>query len=98
MQRLLSRRGRRTRWRGYLGAKKLSFHDLSVKLDANDREGINGKASIHALRVDTLQLDTIYFTIRQDSSVMALKGWGHQWAGESAARIQGGIDGRDTYQ
>lgn len=58
----------------YLGTQKVGFHDLSIKVDANDREGINGKASIHELRMDTLQLDTVYFNIRQDSSMMALKG------------------------
>lgn len=35
--------------------------------------GINGKAAIHALKVDTLQLDTIFFTVKQDTTLMKLR-------------------------
>ena len=35
--------------------------------------GINGKAAIHALKVDTLQLDTVFFTVKQDTTRMNLR-------------------------
>lgn len=35
--------------------------------------GINGKAAIHTLKVDTLQLDTIFFTVKQDTTSMKLR-------------------------
>ena len=35
--------------------------------------GINGKAAVHALKMDTLQLDTIFFTVKQDTTLMKLR-------------------------
>lgn len=58
----------------YLDTKEINYRDIRVNLDAGAREGINGSATIHALRIDTLQLDTIYFAVRQDTSMLALKG------------------------
>lgn len=58
----------------YLETKKISYHDLSVKFGTAPNWGINGKAAIHNLKVDTLQLDTIFFTVQQDTIQMNLRG------------------------
>lgn len=58
----------------YLAARKISFHDASMKIGAAPDWGMNGKASIHALKIDTLQLDTIFFTVRQDTAQINLRG------------------------
>lgn len=58
----------------YLATKKVSFKDVSVKLGAAPDWGMNGKAFIHTLKVDTLQLDTIFFTVKQDTAQINLRG------------------------
>lgn len=58
----------------FLDTKDISYHDLSVKFGTAPNWGINGKASIHALKIDTLQLDTLFFTVKQDTSFMNLRG------------------------
>lgn len=58
----------------FLDTKNISYHDLSVKFGSASDWGINGKASIHALKIDTLQLDTIFFTVKQDTAAMKLRG------------------------
>ena len=58
----------------YLATKDIAFHDVGVKFGTAPDWGINGKASIHALKMDTLQLDTIYFTVKQDTTRMSLHG------------------------
>lgn len=57
----------------YLDTKKISYHDMSVKFGSAPDWGINGKASIHALKIDTLQLDTLFFTVKQDTAAMKLR-------------------------
>ena len=51
----------------------IKYTDLNVGFVATPRIGINGRAAIHALKIDTLQLDTVYFSIKQDTSLMALR-------------------------
>ncbi len=58
----------------YLATQNISYHDASVKLGCAPDWGINGKASLHALKIDTLQLDTIFFTLKQDTSRINLRG------------------------
>ena len=53
--------------------KNISFHDASMKFGTAPDWGINGKAAIHALKVDTLQLDTVFFTVKQDTTRMNLR-------------------------
>ena len=52
----------------------MSYQDLDVNLLINNQEGINGKLAIHTFKLDTLQLDTIYFDIKQDTSCIAMDG------------------------
>ena len=56
-----------------MAVKNISFHDASMKFGTAPDWGINGKAAIHALKVDTLQLDTVFFTVKQDTARMNLR-------------------------
>lgn len=58
----------------YLATQNISYHDASAKLGCAPDWGINGKLALHALKVDTLQLDTIFFTLKQDTSRINLRG------------------------
>ncbi|MFV0589177.1 translocation/assembly module TamB domain-containing protein [Bacteroides reticulotermitis] len=58
----------------FLATKDISYKDVSVQFGAAPDWGINGRALIHTLKVDTLQLDTIFFVARQDTAKMNLRG------------------------
>ncbi len=57
----------------FLATKNISYHDASMKFGMAPDWGINGKAAVHALKVDTLQLDTVFFTVKQDTTLMKLR-------------------------
>lgn len=57
----------------YMATQDIGFHDISVKFGTAPDWGINGKAAIHALKMDTLQLDTLFFTVKQDTARMNLR-------------------------
>lgn len=57
----------------FLAMKNIGYHDASMKFGTAPNWGINGKAAIHALKVDTLQLDTVFFTVKQDTTSMKLR-------------------------
>lgn len=57
----------------YLATRKIGYQDISMKFGAAPDRGINGRAAVHALKMDTLQLDTVYFTVRQDTAQMKLR-------------------------
>lgn len=57
-----------------LATKDISFNDFILQFGTTPRRGINGRTAIHGLRMDSLQLDTIFFAIRQDTSRMTLQG------------------------
>lgn len=58
----------------YLAMKNISFRDASVKVGTAPDWGMNGKASVHALKIDTLQLDTVFFAVKQDTAQMSFRG------------------------
>lgn len=58
----------------YLATQNISYRDASAKLGCAPDWGINGKVSLHTLKIDTLQLDTIFFTLKQDTSRINLRG------------------------
>lgn len=58
----------------YLATQNISYHDASAKLGCAPDWGINGKVALHTLKIDTLQLDTIFFTLKQDTSRINLRG------------------------
>lgn len=58
----------------YLATKEVSYDNFRFSFGFSPRRGINGRTAIHGLRIDSLQLDTIFFRIAQDSSKMILQG------------------------
>ena len=58
----------------YLATKDISFKDFNLRFGFTPLRGINGRTAIHGLKVDSLQLDTIFFAVRQDTSRMTLQG------------------------
>ena len=57
----------------FLATQNISYQDASMKFGTAPDWGINGKAAIHTLKVDTLQLDTIFCTVKQDTTSMKLR-------------------------
>ena len=57
----------------FLATKNISYNDASMKVGTAPDWGINGKAAVHALKVDTLRLDTLFFTVKQDTTLMKLR-------------------------
>lgn len=57
----------------FLATRNISYNDASMKFGTAPDWGINGKAAVHALKVDTLQLDTLFFTVKQDTTLMKLR-------------------------
>jgi len=57
----------------YLASEGISYKDLSVVFGTAPRVGLNGRAVVHQLKVDTLQLDTISLVARQDTSRLNLR-------------------------
>ncbi len=51
-----------------LSIKGMSYQRLFMDIDSSPEEGLNGKAFIHGLRTDSLELDTIYFDVKQDTA------------------------------
>lgn len=58
----------------FLATKDISFNDMSLHFGFTPAYGINGRTAVHGLRVDSLQLDTIFFTVSQDTTRMKLQG------------------------
>ena len=58
----------------YLRTEGITFNDVLVNYGFTPEMGINGRAALHGLRMDSLQLDTIYLTLRQDTSHLAVQG------------------------
>lgn len=58
----------------YLSSKNIRYKRVDVAFVGTPRIGINGQAMINTLRVDTLQLDTVFFAIQQDTTRMRLLG------------------------
>ncbi|MCC8186118.1 MAG: translocation/assembly module TamB [Bacteroides sp.] len=57
----------------YLASQGVSYKDLSVVFGTAPRMGLNGRAVVHQLKVDTLQLDTVSLVARQDTSRLNLR-------------------------
>lgn len=57
----------------FLSTQHVSYKQAAVRLGAAPDKGINGKASIQAFKMDTLLLDTISFTVEQDTTLMRLR-------------------------
>ena len=57
----------------FLKTKDITFNDFILRFGSTPTRGINGRTAVHGLRVDSLQLDTIFFTVKQDTSRMMLQ-------------------------
>ncbi len=66
--------GRENPVRYFLAARQIAFDDFSLRFGFTPERGINGSTAIHGLRTDSLQLDTVFFAIRQDTTRMRLQG------------------------
>jgi hypothetical protein len=71
--RLTIRAGRNNPLYPLLEAYKISYHNLAVGFVVTPERGINGRASLDALKIDTLQLDTISLAIRQDTARLSIR-------------------------
>lgn len=58
----------------FLATKDITYDDFRLSFGCTPEIGINGRTSVHGLHIDSLQLDTIYFTVKQDTSRMMLRG------------------------
>jgi hypothetical protein len=58
----------------YLETNDIHYKQIAADFNIEPINGLNGHASIYTLKVDTLQLDTIYFTARQDTGSIVLNG------------------------
>lgn len=58
----------------FLAANHVSYDKLRVSFGFTPKIGINGRSTIYGLRTDSLQLDTIFFSIKQDTTRMMLQG------------------------
>lgn len=50
----------------------VKYNAINVGFVATPRIGINGRGAIHALKIDTLQLDTVYLATHQDTTRLRL--------------------------
>ena len=57
----------------FLKTKDITFNDFILRFGSTPTRGINGRTAVHGLRVDSLQLDIIFFTVKQDTSRMMLQ-------------------------
>lgn len=58
----------------YLEMKDIDFREISIKAATAPDWGMNVIANVHSLKMDTLQLDTIFFTVKQDTAQMNFRG------------------------
>lgn len=58
----------------FLATKGIRYHDFSLSFGFTPQVGINGVSSMHGLRVDSLRLDTLFFTVKQDTTRMKFQG------------------------
>ena len=57
-----------------LKTQHIRYNDFQFGFGFTPELGINGRTAIHGLRYDSLQIDTVYFRIAQDTTRMAMQG------------------------
>ena len=57
----------------YLAQQKMSYEDVNLKMRIEPATGINMDFDVYAFRLDTLQLDTVFFDLHQKDSVVNMK-------------------------
>lgn len=58
----------------FLATKGIRYNDFRLSFGLTPQMGINGVSSMHGLRVDSLRLDTLFFTVKQDTTRMKFQG------------------------
>lgn len=58
----------------FLATQDISFDNFILRFGFTPTRGINGRTAVHGLHMDSLQLDTVFFAIRQDTALMRLQG------------------------
>lgn len=58
----------------YLATKNITYDDFRLGFGFTPEIGINGRTTLRGLHVDSLQLDTLFFAISQDTTRMKLQG------------------------
>ena len=58
----------------FLQAQNITYDDFMLRFGFTPTRGINGQTFVRGLRTDSLQLDTIFFAIAQDTTRMRLQG------------------------
>ncbi|MBQ8674171.1 MAG: translocation/assembly module TamB domain-containing protein [Bacteroides sp.] len=58
----------------YLASKDITYDYFRFSFGSTPQLGINGRTSVNGLQLDSLQLDTIFFSIKQDTTSMVLQG------------------------
>ncbi|KAA6352327.1 hypothetical protein EZS27_000277 [termite gut metagenome] len=72
--RLVIRAGKNNPFSQFLETKNITYNNLMAGFLATDSLGINGRAYVNALKIDTLLLDTISLAIRQDTARISIQG------------------------
>lgn len=57
-----------------MGVQGIRYRDFVLRFGFTPDRGINGSTAIHGLKTDSLQLDTVFFAISQDTTRMRLQG------------------------
>lgn len=57
----------------FLSTQGMSFKHLKLQFGFTPEWGINGRAAVEGLKTDSLQLDTIFFAVHQDTTRMTLQ-------------------------
>lgn len=68
----------------FLAGQGISYNDFKLNFNSTPKRGLNGRASLHGLCIDSLQLDTLFFAAHQDTTRLRLQ--------------SGVINGRDNPQ
>ncbi len=52
----------------FLSFKGMNYRRLFMDMDSSPEDGLNGHAFIHGLRTDSLELDSLYLDVKQDTT------------------------------
>ena len=72
--RLHMQAGRRNPLTDVLAQQGMSFRGLKAEFGLSSAQGINGRMAVDGFRTDSLQLDTLFFGVRQDTVGIKFRG------------------------
>ena len=62
--------GQENMFANFMRANKVDFSQLSLRLSVDSTKGINGRGGIYNLKKGDIQLDTLNFSLRQESTLL----------------------------